>query len=399
MVSGKVNFIVSKEDWSLHRKGELDQSRHREKVREAIKKNLAEIISEESIIMSDGKKVIRVPIRSLEEYRFRYDYRKQKHAGMGKGDSKVGDVVGSERQPAAPGMGGGAGEQAGVDYYETDVTIEEISEMVFEKLSLPDLQEKNEKKLAAKAIEFKDIRKKGLQGNIDRKRTLLEVLKRNALQGKPGVHGIKPEDLRYKTWETTYQYQSAAVVMAMMDTSGSMGPFEKYIARSFFFWMVRFLRSKYQQVEILFLAHHTDAKLVTEEEFFSKGESGGTRCSSVYRLALQLIEEKYNPRDYNIYAFHFSDGDNLSSDNELCVELVKELLNKCNLVGYGEIEGPYYYTGTLKTSYKQIEDKKFTLVSIRDKKGVYPALRAFFTDKRENGTVSMIQPFEQYAGE
>ena len=382
-------YLVTREDWSLHRKGEVDQQRHREKVREAIKKNLADIITEESIIMSDGKKVYRIPIRSLDEYRIRYDFKKRKHGGMGNGNSKVGDVLASDRSKGAAGKGkGNAGEKPGIDYYEADISLEELQEMVFKDLKLPDLQEKHNKQLASEAIEFKDIRKQGLQGNIDRKRTLLEVLKRNAIEGKPGIHNIKPDDLRFRTWETTYEYQSAAVVLAMMDTSGSMGPFEKYIARSFFFWMVKFLRSKYQQVEIVFLAHHTEAKVVSEEEFFSKGESGGTRCSSVYQLALQLIETKYNPNDYNIYAFHFTDGDNLSSDNELCIDLVNKMLKCCNLVGYGEIEGPYYYTSTLINYYKRITDSNFTLVSIRDKNGVYPALRTFFSDKVKGNPLS-----------
>ena len=48
-------FIVSEEDWSLHRKGYQDQMRHQEKVKEAIRENLPDLISEESIIMSDGK--------------------------------------------------------------------------------------------------------------------------------------------------------------------------------------------------------------------------------------------------------------------------------------------------------------------------------------------------------
>ncbi|MEG6615753.1 sporulation protein YhbH [Peptococcaceae bacterium 1198_IL3148] len=388
-------YIISREDWSLHRKGELDQQRHRQKVREAIKKNLADIITDESIIMSDGKKVYRVPIRSLEEYRFRYDHHKQKHGGIGDGDSKVGDVVASDRQGGGNGKGkGGAGEQPGIDYYEADISLEELQQMLFKDLVLPDLKEKHNKQLASETIEFRDIRKQGLQGNIDRKRTLMEVLKRNAKAGKPGIHGIKPEDLRYRTWETAFKYQSAAVVLAMMDTSGSMGPYEKYIARSFFFWMVQFIRSKYQQVEIVFLAHHTEAKEVTEEEFFTKGESGGTRCSSVYDLALNIIETRYSPNDYNIYAFHFSDGDNLSSDNERCVELINKMLAYCNLVGYGEIEGPYYYSSTLKNSFKTIEKSNFTTVSIRDQSGVYPALKAFFSNRSNQGTVRMMQPFD-----
>lgn len=211
----------------------------------------------------------------------------------------------------------------------------------------------------------------------------MEALRRNARQGQPGIGKITRDDLRYKTWDITYKYESNAVVLAMMDTSGSMGPYEKYIARSFFFWMVRFLRTKYQNVQIVFLAHHVEAKETTEEEFFTKGASGGTRCSSVYKLALEIIENRYNPQDYNIYAFHFSDGDNLTSDNEKCVKYVSELLNVCNLVGYGEIEGPYYYTSTLRTAFKKLVDPKFTSVGIKGKSDVYPALKTFLIPIRK----------------
>lgn len=371
-------YVISRDDWSLHRKGEIDRQRHQEKVREAIKKNLADIVSEESIIMHDGRKIIKVPIRSLDEFHFRFDTGKQKHGGQGEGDSKQGDVIYSEPQQGQ-GKGKGAGEEPGVDYYEADITVDELAEMIFEDLGLPNLEQKKKPEIASESVEFKDVRKKGIASNIDRKRTILEAIKRNAIKGNPGLHGITPDDLRYKTWDITYKYESSAVVLAMMDTSGSMGPFEKYIARSFFFWMVRFLRTKYNNVQILFLAHHTEAKETTEEEFFTKGASGGTRCSSVYKLALEVLEKRFSPQDYNIYAFHFSDGDNLASDNENCIKLINELLKVCNMVGYGEIEGPYYYTSTLRTAYKKIQDPKFTSVTIRDKSEVYPALKKFFS--------------------
>ena len=272
------NFVISCEDWSLHRKGEIDRQRHREKVREAIKKNLADIVSEESIIMHDGRKVIRVPIRSLHEYHFRFDYGKQKHGGQGDGKSKQGDIIFSEPQ-YGQGKGKGAGEEPGVEYYEADITVDELAEMIFEDLGLPNLERKKKPELASDSLEFKEVRKKGISSNIDRKRTIMEAIRRTALKGTPEEFSITPEDLRFKTWEVTYKYESNAVVLAMMDTSGSMGPFEKYIARSFFFWMVRFLRTKYKNVQIVFLAHHTEAIETTEEEFFTKGASGGTRCS------------------------------------------------------------------------------------------------------------------------
>lgn len=375
-MSGK--YTVSREDWSLHRKGEIDQERHREKVREAIKKNLADVVSEESIILSDGRKVVKVPIRSLEEYHFRFDTGKSKHGGQGQGDTKEGDVLGSDKKKVGPGKGQGAGDEPGVDYYEAEITIDELAQLIFEDLGLPNLQQKKKPELASEAFEFKDVRKKGIASNIDRKRTILESLKRNAMKGKKGFNNITKDDLRYKTWDITYKYESNAVVLAMMDTSGSMGPYEKYIARSFFFWMVRFLRTKYQNVHIIFLAHHVEAKETTEEEFFTKGASGGTRCSSVYKLALEIIEQRYNPQDYNVYAFHFSDGDNLTSDNEKCVTYVNQLLKACNLVGYGEIKGPYYHASTLRTVFKRIKDVKFTSVGIKEKGDVYPALKTFF---------------------
>lgn len=379
---GEKSFIISKEDWSLHRKGYIDQQRHTEKVKEAIKKNLADVVAEESIIMSEGKKIIKIPIKSLEEYRFRFNLNKQKYAGQGDGATKPGDVLGTEGSKGT-GTGSGAGSEPGVDYYEAEITVDELSELIFEDLGLPDLREKRKQELTTESFQFRDIRKKGIMSNIDKRRTILESIKRSAIKGLKNDKSIILEDLRFKTWDEDIRYQSNAVVIAMMDTSGSMGSFEKYIARSFFFWMVRFLRTKYRNVNIVFLAHHTEAKEVSEKEFFTKGESGGTRCSSVYGLALDIIDQRYSPEDYNIYAFHFSDGDNLPSDNEKCQELVNKLLEVCNIFGYGEIEGLYYNSSSLMSVYKKINNAKFASVLIKDKTGVYPALKAFFRSKKD----------------
>src|SRR5579885_1272123 len=208
---------VSQHDWSLHRKGQIDQERHKEKIREAIKKNLGEIVSEESIILSDGKKMVRVPIRSLDEYRFRYDPGRQQHAGQGK--SKVGDVVAQEPRPGK-GKKGDAGKDAGYDYYEAEITMEELAEMIFEDLSLPNLEQKRQQELQTEAVRFTDVRKKGPLNNLDKKRTIMENLKRNAAKGEAKFQDIKSEDLRFKVWEPTIRYQSNAVVIAMMDVSG-----------------------------------------------------------------------------------------------------------------------------------------------------------------------------------
>ena len=115
-------------------------------------------------------------------------------------------------------------------------------------------------------------------------------------------------DLRFRSYRDRPNPRTAAAVIAMRDVSGSMGEMKKYITRSFFFWMVRFLRSRYDDVRLVFIAHHVDAREVEEATFFQLGESGGTRVSSAYELALEVIGQRFPEAEWNIYPFHFSEG-------------------------------------------------------------------------------------------
>ncbi len=377
---------IQRNDWSLQRKGIIDQERHKERVKDAIRKNLGSIVSNEAIILSDGKRTVKVPIRSLDEYKFRFDHRKRKHVGQGNGKTKVGDVIAREGQPGQGQQGQGpAGRDGGAEYYEAEVDLDELAAMIFEDLQLPFLEEKAKKAVQAKTTRFNEIRRTGVMANLDKRRMILENIKRNAREGSRARFGdVKKEDLRFKSWEEDKRYESNAVVLALMDVSGSMGEFKKYIARSFFFWMVRFLRTKYDNVEIVFISHHTEAKEVTEEQFFTQGESGGTVVSSAYQLALDVIRQRFNPRDWNIYPFHFSDGDNYYSDNEEAVKLADELITTCNLFGYGEIgeEGASGYrrsSGALLSIFSDRLKRKERFIGVRidDKEDVYPALKQF----------------------
>ncbi|MDA3128552.1 sporulation protein YhbH [Aliibacillus thermotolerans] len=373
------HFIVSKENWSLHRKGYQDQRRHQEKVEEAIKENLPDLITEENIIMSNGREVVRIPIRSLDEYKIRYNMENNKYAGQGDGDTKEGDVI--ARDPSGQkkqGQGKKAGDQAGEDYYEAEVSIVELEKLLFNEMELPNLKQKERDELVVEDIEFNDIRKQGLMGNIDKRRTILSAIKRNALRGKPSINPIYNDDLRFKTWNEKMKPESKAVIIAMMDTSGSMGRWEKFLARSFFFWMVRFLRTKYETVNIEFIAHHTEAKRVSEEDFFSKGESGGTICSSAYEKALETIEQHYSPEQYNIYPFHFSDGDNLTSDNHRALRFMKDLMELSSMVGYAEVN-QYQRHSTLMKTFQAIEDERFRYYILKKKEDVFHALTYFFS--------------------
>jgi len=266
------------------------------------------------------------------------------------------------------------------------VDIDELAALIFEDLQLPFLEEKAKKAIPAKTTRFNEIRRTGVFSNLDKRRMIMENIKRHARAGGSArFGGVRKEDLRFKSWEDDRRYESNAVVLALMDVSGSMGEFKKYIARSFFFWMVRFLRTKYDNVEIVFISHHTEAREVTEEQFFTQGESGGTVVSSAYQLALDVIRERFRPADWNVYPFHFSDGDNYYSDNEEAVRLADELIRTCNLFGYGEIgeEGGGGYrrsSGALLSIFNDRlkQKERFIGVRIDDKEDVYPALKQFF---------------------
>jgi len=174
------------------------------------------------------------------------------------------------------------------------------------------------------------------------------------------------------------------VVICIMDTSGSMDTMKKYLARSFFFLLYQFVGTKYRNAEIVFIAHHTEAREVTEEEFFHKGESGGTFISSGYAKALEIIAERYHSSLWNIYAFHCSDGDNFDSDNEDALRGARDLCKSCNLFGYGEIKpggfGPH--ESSMMSLFQHIQAPNFEHILITRKEEIWPSFRAFLARDR-----------------
>ncbi len=383
-------FSLSADNWDLHRRAERDRQRHNEKVKEVIKKNLGDIISQQDIITADQGKIVKIPVRGLELPRIRFDNEERERVGQGSGGTKPGDVLGKAPQQGE-GTGKQAGQEAGVDFYEAELTIEELTALVFEDLHLPNLEDRGIKQIVSEHADFNSISKRGITSNLDRKRTLMEAYKRNAREGKPGWT-IKNEDRRYKTWEVVTEPQRNAVVFAMRDVSGSMGEFEAYICRSFYFWMLRFLRKKYASAEIVFITCHTEAKEVDESSFFSLGDSGGTKMSEAYKLAMRIIEQRYNPREWNIYPFLFSDGYNWGDAD--CVDLVRKMAEISNLIGYGEIandvwsQSPHF--APLGQAYQEAfaKDDRVCLVKINSKEDVWPALKQFFSKHPELQTMS-----------
>jgi sporulation protein YhbH len=376
-----------------------DRARHRLKVRESIRQNIADIIAEESIIGQDREKVIKVPIRGIREYRFVYGDNTPSVA-QGTGESQTGQVVGKVRAKSREGEEK-AGDQPGADYYETDVTLEELIDIMFEDLELPDLERKALRQIdAMRFVKRKGYRAVGIRVRLDKRRSVRERLRRKvatnrrraadalaAAQATPEPVAaderfpFHQEDLVYRHMVTDVKKESNAVVLCLMDTSGSMDTMKKYLARSFFFLLYQFICTKYQNVEIVFIAHHTEAKEVSEAEFFHKGESGGTFISSAYLKALEIIQERYHPSLWNIYAFHCSDGDNFDSDNPAALRAAKELAAVCNLFGYGEIKplGSRYYESSMLNIF---DADNFQTVLIERKEDIWPSFKAFLAKDR-----------------
>lgn len=388
-----------------HDRSVEDRRRHRQLVEKSIKKNLADIISEESIIGESRKKKIKIPIKGVKEYEFIYG-RNTAGVGSGDGTEKRGDHIGSGDPKQGSGSQG-AGDQEGEDIYETEVTIEDVINYLFEELDLPDLNKNKCADIVSESKKRLGYQRKGIQPRLAKKRSMMEKIKRE--QGKKkalreegiqeGLQESLPqdlqesvrervpfieEDLRYQRIRETQRKKSNAVVLCIMDVSGSMDQTRKYLARSFFFLLYQFVKMKYDGTEVVFIAHTTTAKEVDEAEFFHRGESGGTYISSGYEKALEIIGQRYHADQWNIYAFHVSDGENWDLDNERAAQFAWELCAVCNLFAFAEVLPSSYYRGTITSFFStNIDAENYITATINHKEDLWPALKKILRKELE----------------
>lgn len=367
-----------------------DRRRHKELVEKSIKENIGSIIAEESIMGKTKNRKIKIPIKGLKEYYFKYG-KNQKGIGVGTGKEEKGRRVAKTEAEQKNGL---AGNEEGEDIYETEITIEEAVHFLFEDLNLPFLEQKKFKEIESlEGAKRWGVRDKGIPPRLSKKHTVMEKIKREkslkraqkelALEEVTGRVPFHEEDLKYFHKKPKKQRHSNAVILCIMDTSGSMGHTKKYLARSFYFLLYQFVMMKYVNVEVVFIAHTTTAKEVSEDDFFHRGESGGTYISSGYQKALDIIETRYNPSMWNIYTFHCSDGDNWGEDNEEAVRLANKLCEVCNLFGYGEIKTSSY-TSTIMNKYlEEVKAKNFSVVRVLKKEDVWTAFVQLLKLERE----------------
>lgn len=378
--------------WRWRARGKRDSDRHKELLKKAAQDNMKNIISSEDIISTDGGgKKIKIPLRQLEQWHFKHGVNKKNH-GVGHGGQNIspGDVIHTN-----PDSNDKKASEENGDMLFEEFSLDEVIDMMMEDLGLPWLEDKPEQnEIESDSVEYNNISKKGLMPNIDLKRTLRENLKRNAANGNAKIGGFKQDDLRYKTDTVQKDYCSNAAIFLVMDRSGSMTTDKKYIAKSFFFWMTQFIKKKYATVELVFIAHDTESYICDEKDFFTLSESGGTKCSSGFEETLRYIKQYHTPDLWNNYVFAMSDGDNWDDDNDKCVEIVEELLQYVNAIGYGEIileDITAFYSNltngqasTLQAVFnKKINNNKFMSATISKKDDIYNCLKQFFGLKNE----------------
>ncbi len=302
-----------------------DHSRFRAIVRGKIRENLKRYISKGELIGKQGKDVVSIPIPQIDIPRFRFADKQQ--GGVGQGDGEPGDPLsGSEQEGDGTGEAGG---EAGEHVLEVDVTLDELAEILGEELELPNIEDKGKSAIVDQKDRYVGIRNVGPNSLRHFKRTFKTALKRQIALGqydkkRPIVVPTR-DDMRYKSWKTEEEPVANAVIIYMMDVSGSMGDEQKEIVRIESFWIDTWLRRQYEGLETRFIIHDAVAREVDRDTFFRTRESGGTMISSAYKLAAKIIEDDYPASEWNIYPFHFSDGDNWSVDDTLlCVELLKQ---------------------------------------------------------------------------
>ncbi|MCA9545529.1 MAG: DUF444 family protein [Myxococcales bacterium] len=361
-----------------------DHSRFRDIVRGKVRRNLKSYISNGELIGKQGKDRVSIPLPQIELPRFKFSA--QDGGGVGQGQGEPGDSLG--QGDGQPGEGQGeAGEGEGEKALEVDITLDELAQILGEELQLPHIEPKGSKQVVSERDKYTGIRPVGPNSLRHFKRTFRNALKRSIAIGEydaknPVVVPIK-EDMRYRAWTTIKSPQANALVIYMMDVSGSMGDEQKEIVRIESFWINTWLKSQYQGIETRYIIHDATAKEVDEHTFFHTRESGGTMISSAYKLAARIIEEEYTASEWNIYPFHFSDGDNWSvDDTATCIEILRErLVPVSNQFSYGQVESPYgsgQFIKDLRQHFDTVSAESPLVVSeIKNKDAIVGSIKEF----------------------
>jgi uncharacterized sporulation protein YeaH/YhbH (DUF444 family) len=358
-----------------------DFARFRKIVKGKIRDNLRKYVSNGEMPVPKGDGVYKVPMPSIDTPRFKFGDRQQ--GGVGQGGGQSGEPVDGQGEEQ-PGQGE-AGEGEGNKELEVELSIEELASILGDELALPNIEPKGKKTLQSTTNRYSSIGTVGPDSLKHFKRSYKEALKRQIASGvyddKNPIIVPTKSDMRYRSSSQVVEFENSAVVIYMMDVSGSMGDEQKEIVRTESFWINLWLKSQYKDIEIRYIIHDATAKEVDEDTFFRTRESGGTLISSAFKLCREIIESDYNPSEWNIYPFHFSDGDNWSTDDtKLCLNILdQDILPASNVFCYGQVESRYgsgQFYKDLSAHYGEEEDA-IILSKIKNKEAILDSIKEF----------------------
>jgi len=405
-------------------KSTVNRQRFLRRHKEQIKESVADAVNRRSITNTETGEDISIPNKDIKEPVFHHGQggvRDRVHPGNDQ--FSPGDKI---ERPKGGRQGGGSGEGEaspdgeGEDEFVFQISKDEYLDILFEDLELPNLR----KNQINKITEWKTVRSgfqtAGVPANISIIRSLKQSLarrtamtsgKRRLLKeleeelerieheepAKPLIQNkLKQEieelrkkieavpfidtfDLRFKNYEKRPVPSSQAVMFCLMDVSGSMDQATKDIAKRFYVLLYLFLTRTYENVEVVFIRHHTQAKEVDEHEFFYSQETGGTIVSSALKLMDDIVKDRFPTNEWNIYAAQASDGDNWADDSPKCKELlVNNLLPNCQYYSYIEITRRTHQT--LWHEYQKLEETfdNFAMKNIRTVDDIFPVFRELF---------------------
>lgn len=377
-----------------------DEEEFLEIVKGRIRKDLKKHLTHGNIVLpkkGEGKNVS-IPVPEIDIPTFRFG----KAGGVGQGKGEPGTDLGPIKGKPQKGEGEKqAGTGSTEDLIEVEIPVHEFAKWFQEVLELPDIQPKGQKNLEAEEKKYSEIRKAGPESLLHKKRTYKAALKRSLAEGSydPKNPIVIPsrDDRRYRSWKTIKKPKNNAVLIYMMDVSGSMRAEERETVRHTCALCEFWLSWNYDGLETAYIIHNGKADRVTREEFFSTRRMGGTVASTAHKVCIELMEDEFPPADWNIYPMYFSDGFNWREDNVKCMKLLKEkIVPVVNQYSYGQIEvtrdwwSQYRKSGSKKFSspgsfgiylMDNFANKKAIFTQIRSKGDSVRALKSFFGKK------------------
>lgn len=409
-------------------KSTLNRQRFIRRYKKQIKEAVSDAINKRSVTDASSGESISIPQRDISEPTFHQGKggnREQIHPGNDQ--FSTGDKV--ERPKGGQGGGAGGGEASdsgeGQDEFVFSISKDEYLDLLFEDLELPNLQENQLDKLVQMKTHRAGFCSDGMPSNIDivrslkgslarrvamsagKKRLLAEleaqlvILLAQAHPDKAAIVLLSSEielikkqikavpfidnyDLRFRNYEKRPHPTSKAVMFCIMDVSGSMDQATKDMAKRFYILLYQFLTRSYKDIEVVYIRHHTQAKEVDEQEFFYSQETGGTIVSSALKLMDEIIKERYNSEQWNVYAAQASDGDNWADDTPQCGQILRnKLLNAVRYFAYIEITTRAHQS--LWREYQGITQShaNFAIQHIQSVEDIYPIFRELFKKGRQ----------------